>query len=69
MMSPAFAAYLPAAWERDILQDTIQQRINIIRRLLPVGAHPVIFCRTVNNGEIQLVFRCFQAEHQVEYHS
>ena len=53
---------------RDILQDTIQQRINIIRRLLPVGAHPVIFCRTVNNGEIQLVFRCFQAEHQVEYH-
>ena len=53
---------------RNILQDTVQKRINVISRLLPVGTHPIILGRTVDNGEIQLVLGCIQAEHQVEHH-
>ena len=53
---------------RNIFNNTIQQRGNGICRLLPVCAHPVIFGGTVNNGEVQLVFCCVEAEHQVENH-
>ena len=52
----------------NILDNTIQQRSDGVGRMLPVCAHPVVFGRTVDNGEVQLVFRCVEAEHQVENH-
>ena len=55
-------------WSRNVFNDTIQQRSDCIGWLLPVGTHPVVFGRTVDNGEIQLVFRRIKTEHQVEYH-
>ena len=36
--------------------------------MLPVSTHPVIFGRAVDNGEVQLIFRCIKAEHQVKNH-
>ena len=53
---------------RDIFQDAVKQRINIVGRLLPIRAHPIVLGRAVNNRKIQLFLRCFQAEHQVENH-
>ena len=38
------------------------------RSLLPVSAHPVVLGRTVDDREVQLLFRGIEAEHQVEYH-
>ena len=53
---------------RDMLQDAVQQRTDVVRRLLPVIAHPSVLGRSVDDGEVQLVFRSVQAEHQVEHH-
>ena len=53
---------------RYILYNTVQQCEDIISRSLPVRTHPVVLRRTINNGEVQLIFRSFKAEHQVEHH-
>ena len=53
---------------RDVLQNAVQQGADVVGLFLPVGAHPVVLCRTVDDGEVQLVFGGVQAEHQVEHH-
>ena len=53
---------------RYILYNTVQQCEDIISRSLPVRTHPVVLCRTVDNGEIQLILCSIQTEHQVEHH-
>ena len=51
-----------------MFDDSIQQCCQVIGRSFPVGAHPVIFGRTVDNREVQLLFCGVEAEHQVEHH-
>ena len=53
---------------RDVFHDGIQQRGDGTRRCLPVFTHPVVLGRTVEHGEVQLVFCGVEAEHQVEHH-
>ena len=50
------------------LNDLIQQISNVVRRRLPVLTHPAVLGRTVDDGEVQLVFRRIEREHQVEHH-
>ena len=53
---------------RNVFDDAVQERRDVVRRLLPVGTHPVVLGRTVDDREIQLFFCGIEAEHQVEYH-
>ena len=52
----------------DILYDGIEQGLDVIGRLAPVGTHPSLFGRTVYSGEIELLFRCVETKHKVEHH-
>ena len=53
---------------RDRIDNRIEQVSNILRRLLPVLAHPVVFRRTIDYGEIKLLLRSVEIAHQVEDH-
>ena len=53
---------------RNCIDNCIEQISNILRRLLPVLAHPVVFSRTIDYGEVQLLLRSVEIAHQVEDH-
>ena len=53
---------------RDVFHDGIQQRSDGTGRSFPVFTHPVVLGRAIQYREIQLIFRCIEAEHQVEHH-
>ena len=53
---------------RDDLNDLIQQIVNIVSRMLPVGAHPTILGRSVHYGEVKLLLCSIKIAHQVKYH-
>ena len=53
---------------RNCIDNCIEQISNILRRPLPVLAHPVVFRRTINYGEVQLLLRSIEIAHQVEDH-
>ena len=52
----------------DVFDDCIEQRRDVVGRLAPVVAHPVVLGRTVDDGEIQLVLRRVEREHEVKNH-
>ena len=52
---------------RHLVQDDVQQVRHIGGGLLPILGHPAIFCRTVDGGEVQLLFGGVQVEHQVKH--
>ena len=51
---------------RDLLQDGIQQRRDIVGLLFPVMGHPALLGRAVDGLEIQLVLIGAEVEHQFE---
>ena len=53
---------------RDRIDNRIEQVSNILRRVLPVLAHPVVFRRAIDYGEIKLLLRSVKIAHQVEDH-
>ena len=53
-------------WDR--IDNRIEQVSNVLRRLLPVLAHPVVFRRAIDYGEVQLLLRSVEIAHQVEDH-
>ena len=52
----------------DDLDNLVKQIGDVSGRLLPVLAHPAVLGRTVDDGEVKLVFGGVQREHQVEHH-
>ena len=55
-------------WGRDVLNDGIKKRVDVVRRSLPVLSHPIVLCRTVDDREVQLLLSGIKCKHQVEYH-
>ena len=55
-------------WSRDYFDDFIEKIVDIVGRFLPIFCHPSVFGATVNNGKVELFFRCIEREHQVEDH-
>ena len=53
---------------RYFFQNLVQQVVDIVRRRAPVSSHPVVFGRTIHNGEIELFLRSIEVAHEVEYH-
>ncbi len=53
---------------RNMLYDRIQQRQDVVGRLLPVSTHPSLFGRSEYGRKIQLFFRGIKTEHEVENH-
>ena len=51
-----------------VLDYGVEHGQDIVGRLLPVGAHPAVFGRTVDCGEVELVLGGVETEHQVEHH-
>ena len=52
----------------DGLDDGVEQGQDIVGGLVDIGAHPALFCRAVEGGEVELLFGGVEAEHEVEYH-
>ena len=52
----------------DVFDDGVEQRRDGARRRAPVLAHPVVLGRAVEHGEVELVFRGIEGEHEVEHH-
>ena len=52
----------------DVFDNGIEQRRNVVGRFTPVGREPPLLGRTVYGGEVELVFGCIEAAHQVEDH-
>ena len=50
----------------DMLDNEVHQVADVLRRGLPVGAHPALFGGAVGGGEVQLVVGGAEVEHQVE---
>ena len=48
--------------------DFVQQIVDILCGRVVVLTHPAVFCRAIDNGEIQLVLRCAKVAHEVEDH-
>ena len=53
---------------RNHLYNLVEQIMDIGGGLLVVLAHPVVLGRTIDHGEIQLVFGGIEREHEVEHH-
>ncbi len=51
-----------------MLDDSVEQRQDVLRRLLVVEAHPTLLGRTIEGCEIELVFGRVEGEHKVEHH-
>ena len=51
----------------DLLQDGIQKERNILLRLIPFRAHPIVLGGTVDHWKVQLLFTGIQRKHQIEY--
>ncbi len=49
-----------------VFQDHVQQVAHVLGRGLPVRAHPTVLAAAVHGGEVELVLRGIQREHQVE---
>src|SRR5690606_40317945 len=43
-------------WRWNVFQNHIKQRLDVIRLVFPIVAHPVMLCRTINSWEIKLPF-------------
>ena len=52
----------------DIFNDSIKQRKNVFGRLVPIGAHPTLLCRTVDCWEIELFLSRIKIKHEVKHH-
>ena len=53
---------------RYMLQNLVKEVGDILGGSTPVLAHPVVLCRTIDHGEVQLLLRSIEVAHQVEYH-
>src|SRR5690554_7752138 len=51
---------------RNMVDNHFKQAFHRVCRLFPIGAHPVVFCRTINRREIQLPLFSAQFKHQIE---
>ena len=52
----------------DHFDDAVQQVVDRFCGSAPILAHPVVFRRTIYDGEVQLFFGRVEVAHQVEYH-
>ena len=52
----------------DVLDNGVEERVDVVRRLLPVVGHPALLGRAEDGGEVELIFRSVEAEHEVEHH-
>ena len=52
----------------DVFEDCIEKWGDIVGGFAPVGAHPSVFGRAVDGGEVELVLGSVEVEHQVEHH-
>ena len=53
-------------WSWDVFYYLVQKICYIVRWCLPIVRHPIVFGRAVYCGEIELLFRCIEVEHQLE---
>ena len=51
-----------------MLYDCIEQSSKVCCLIAPVGAHPVVLCRAVKHGEVELLLCCLKREHKVKDH-
>ena len=51
-----------------IFDDGVEDGCDVVGRGVIVGAHPTLFCRTVDGGEVELVLGCVEVAHQVKHH-
>ena len=52
----------------DNLHNLVEQIVDIVCRSIEVLSHPTILCRTVNNGEVELILCSVEREHKIEHH-
>ena len=58
--------YLPWGWYD--LYNLVKQIVDVVGRLVPLLCHPSVLCRTIDNGEVELVLSSVEREHKVEHH-
>ena len=55
-------------WLGDVFYDGVEHGGDIVGGLAPVGAHPALLGRAVDSGEVELILRGIEVEHQVKHH-